>query len=64
VEITTAAFTDHLAALLSDHDHTVCTEEKEKGVWRMNITYLNEQPFQDKIRGLGSVEGKCRITPI
>jgi len=45
-----AAFTDHLAVLLRiDMDAPYI--HIGKGVWRMKTSYLNVQPFRDKIKG-------------
>jgi len=49
VETIVAAFTDHLAVLLRVAMSTPITH-RGKGRWTMNISYLKEVPFQDKIK--------------
>jgi len=45
-----AAFTDHVSVLLRiDMDTPII--HTGKGLWRMNTSYLNEQPFRDKVKG-------------
>ena len=44
-----AAFTDHLAVILR-LSIEVPLARREKGYWRMNVSFLGESTFQNKLR--------------
>ena len=60
VKTTAAAFTDHLAVMLKVVSTTTFIY-RGRGIWRMNISYLNYLPFQGKIKGTW-IEWKTHVT--
>ena len=59
VETLAAAFTDHFAVSLR-LSHDASSTPRDKGYWKINISYLSKPDFQQTIKGIWA---KCKIIP-